>query len=124
MFFTFLKLYKWYQIAQCTTLCNYEIHIRLSIDIMLSTIFFHKPFSRNKYFQVCLCLVLLLLFCCFSYLVTNTAATLNFIIDVDIVYSYTKPRCLWSASRVFSASRSCPRFFLLSSPEFELVIAI
>ena len=35
-------------------------------DIILPTIFVHKHFSQNKVFQVCLCLVLLLLFCCFS----------------------------------------------------------
>ena len=55
---------------------------------MLPTIFVYKPFSQNKFFQVCLlCLaVLLLLFCYFSTL----AASSNFR-AVNIVYRFFLP---------------------------------
>ena len=53
-----------------------------TIEIMLPTIFVLKPFSQRKVFQVCLCLVLLLLFCFF--LLHKVAISSNFTTTVDI----------------------------------------
>lgn len=75
----------------------------------------------EKVFQVCLCLVLLtvvLLF--FTEVVQMLARTSLGLLIWLLTLSHI---CLWSASRAFLVNRSYPRFRLLSSPEFQLVVA-
>ena len=94
-------------------------------DIILSTIIVYKPFSQNN-----VCLVLLLLFCCFWPEIDST----EFVHSSQLVaYScqkaqtvsrtslglLTQPCRLWSASWVFSAIRSFPRLWLVSSAELS-----
>ena len=49
-------------------LCNVHIRVCLMIGILLSTISVHKLLPQKKFFLFCLSLVLLHLFCCFSYI--------------------------------------------------------
>ena len=80
------------------------------INIMLPAIFVYKPFFQNKVFQVCPCLVLVVILLLF---ISVGAASSNFTRDRVVCWYRFRVTLI----RVFSASRSCPSYWLRSSPD-------
>ena len=50
-----------------------------------------------------------------------TCSSSNSRTSLGLLKSFTQPRCLWSSSNIFSASRSFLRVWLFSSLELQLV---
>ena len=94
-----------------------HICVCLMID-MFSTSFIHKPFSQETFSKF----VCALFFYCYFVVFRNVvlAASSNSWASLLLI-SFIQPSCLWSVSKIFSVSRSFQRFWLLFSPEFQLV---